>query len=271
LDTNFVFAYAMVIEDPGHAPSDQPFVSLCIYDPNGNPIQCGCFTYTAGPSMPGFYTSNCFVNSTSYYKPWTTVHVNLSPYLGETLTVKITNADCGLGSHFAQSYWDFSCGGWAGAFQPEYCTGQQVTLCVPDSSIGTTYQWSTGATSQCIVVNPQLNDSVSVLVTPPVGCHYYLMYVPNDTCLTGVNEISNSAVNIFPNPSSGNLFIDFGNKNFGKAEISFSDVVGRTLYETTIPAIGKQALDVSEFSKGIYFLKLKMDAGIVTKKIVIAK
>ena len=86
-----------------------------------------------------------------------------------------------------------------------------------------------------------------------------------------VNEVLNHSLSIYPNPSSGTIFLDFGNQNFGNAEISFSDVVGQTLYATSITATGKQEINLSEFSKGIYFIKLKTDLGITAKKIVIAR
>src|ERR1035437_111027 len=104
-DIDFIYSYALVMQDPGHAPSDQPLVSICIKDGSGNPIPGGYFTY----HVPGFYKTSCDTTIT-YYKPWTTVHVNLSAYIAQTLTVEIINADCGLGGHYAQSYWDFQCG-----------------------------------------------------------------------------------------------------------------------------------------------------------------
>ena len=86
-----------------------------------------------------------------------------------------------------------------------------------------------------------------------------------------ISENDFSSITISPNPSSGNLFIDFGNKNFGATEISFSDVIGQQIYTTSVSASGKQELNLSEFSKGIYFMRLKTETGEVTKKIMIAK
>lgn len=57
-DTNFTYAYALVIEDAGHLPNEQPFAGICIYDTTGNPVPCGCFTYTPGTSLPGLYSVN---------------------------------------------------------------------------------------------------------------------------------------------------------------------------------------------------------------------
>ncbi|MBI4930195.1 MAG: T9SS type A sorting domain-containing protein [Bacteroidetes bacterium] len=353
-DTNFLYAYAIVIEDAGHAPSDQPFVNFSLYDQSGNLVpQCANFTYTGGPSIPGFYSvsgTGCGWAGADQYKPWTIVGVNLTPYIGTTVTAVITNVDCAQCGHWAYSYWDFLCG----SIPLSSCSGSQSTICGPiDPNISYTYQWyqngnamppPTG-TQQCISIVPNSGDSFLVEVQQPSGCNFHMSYVASGSpmqalftyiangntitftnlsngassyvwnfgdgntstaqnpvytysaigtytvCLVAstfgcsdtvckvisltpiaVNEYDLfSSVSIFPNPVSGNLFLDFGNINFGKAEVSFSDIIGQTLFETTIPASGKQALDVSGFLKGLYFLKLKTDSGSVTKKIVIAR
>jgi len=177
-DTNFTFGYAIVIEDPSHVGCDQPYVSLCIYDSNGNSIgSCGCFTYTAGPALPGFFQSACNVNSISYYKDWTLVGINLSAYIGQTLTVVIQNADCSLTGHFAHSYWDFSCGTLSSVYQ--YCIGEDSLMMVaPSTGTGYTYSWSPGgSTNDSILVNPQLIDTVILYTTPPSGCGFYSVFI----------------------------------------------------------------------------------------------
>lgn len=189
-DTNFIYAYAMVIEDPGHDTANQPNVSLCIYDTNGNPVPCGCFVYRAAANLPGFYTSSCVVNSVSYYKPWTIVGVNLSNYVGQTLTVVITNIDCGYCGHFAHSYWDFQCPPVAGSSTP-FCLGQQTTLCAPpsDPTNPYTYQWYqngnilNGQTAQCAVVTPQVGDTFVVHVMQASGCDFYIPFIPSPTTI----------------------------------------------------------------------------------------
>ena len=182
-DTDLLFSYAMVIQDAGHAPGEQPFVSISIYDINGNPIPCGSFTFNGGPSMPGFYTATCGFGT--YYMPWTTRGVNLANYIGQTLNVVITNADCSQCGHFAHSYWDFSCG----HSDISYCTGQLDSLCAPyDSVISYSYTWFhngiyiPGATSPCLPITPQQFDTFSVYVMQPSGCDFNIQYFLHDTC-----------------------------------------------------------------------------------------
>lgn len=181
-DTDFTYMYAMVIQDAGHQVSEQPYVSLCIYDAQGNSLPCGCFRYTGGPNMPGFTESPCDIDT--YYKPWTVVGVDLTSYVGQTLTVEIENVDCKQGGHYAYSYWDFTCGSILND-AGYYCSGQAANMCVPpDASNLNTYQWFhngvpvPNGTSTCLQSIPQLGDTFTVTIHPPSGCDFSLAYIP---------------------------------------------------------------------------------------------
>lgn len=187
-DSNFVYAYAIVIEDAGHSPSDQPFVRFQVFDQNGNLVpQCANFTYVGGPSIPGFYDVSglgCGWQGTDQYKPWTIVGIDMSPYIGTTVTIVITNVDCAQCGHWVYSYWDFLCGS---ASISAGCFGNQSTICGPiDPAIAYTYQWyqngnpmpPPNGTAQCITVVPQIGDTFTVQVQQPSGCNFILGYVP---------------------------------------------------------------------------------------------
>ena len=275
-DTTFLYSYAVVLYDPGssHAPNEKPFVNFVILDQIGDTVPCSFMHIVANSNIPGFYpaSSGCTGGSSTWYKPWTIGSVNLVNYIGQQLTVIVTNADCSQCGHFAHSYWDFACS----QLSPLSCTGQQITLCAPDTFQNNYYQWyhnslpyanSTG----CISPIAQAGDTFSVLVVPSLGCTIYLKYVLQDTCLTAVEENIFTGVNIFPNPASENIFIDFGNKNFGKAEIIFTDVLGKTMISEKKIAIGKYNIDVSSLSKGSYFVRINTGEGSVTRKVVISR
>ncbi|MBI4931367.1 MAG: PKD domain-containing protein [Bacteroidetes bacterium] len=187
-DSNFVYAYAIVIEDAGHSPSDQPFVQFSVLDQNGVLVpQCANFIYTGGPAMAGFYSVNgtgCGWAGTDQYKPWTIVGIDLTAYIGTTVTIVINNVDCAQCGHWAYSYWDFMCGT---AALSAGCIGNTSTLCGPiDPNIAYTYQWFTNGvpmappqgTQQCISMIPQPGDTITVEVQQPSGCNFHLGYVP---------------------------------------------------------------------------------------------
>ncbi len=480
-DTSLFFSYAAVIEDAGHLPSEQPFVSFCIFDSIGNQITNACFTDTGSANMAGYYPvsgTGCAFAGADHYKPWTIKSVNLSAYIGQTVSVVITNADCIYGGHFAYSYWDFGCSNSStylavsASSTNAICADGRATATTFGGTAPYTYLWSNGQTTQTatglaagtytinvsdannltatntVIVNstaPNLPNPAICMVTvdslsknniimwdknsfpptdsffiyreistnnyQPIGSVPYnalsefidtvrTKYFPNsgdpnagtyrykiglgDTCnnksafspyhntifiinnsgafywqqlytiesaanpvnsyvlirddfsngnwhavnsvsgtqqtvidpaystyqstaswrvetmwnITCTPSIKNPSVNSFisslsniysangagvnenylsqfvnisPNPSSGNFTIDFGTKNFGRAEISIFNILGEKIIQENSFAKGKINMDASSLSNGIYFLKLQTESGIATKKIVISR
>ena len=81
---------------------------------------------------------------------------------------------------------------------------------------------------------------------------------------TGVNEQSISKIVIYPNPTTGKLYL----KNLPKEAVfvNILDVNGKSVYKTT-ELIGK-AIDISTLSEGIYQIKLEGNEWVWNKKLV---
>jgi len=78
---------------------------------------------------------------------------------------------------------------------------------------------------------------------------------------TGIFEVLANSISIYPNPTKGEIRIESGELRVEKVEIL--DITGRTVltsHETT--------LNISQLSAGTYFVKLKTDKGILTKKVI---
>ncbi|HEX8356512.1 MAG TPA: hypothetical protein VF610_03835, partial [Segetibacter sp.] len=105
----FTYFYAVVFEDPGHDPSEQPRFFVSAYEvATGNIINCAAFNYVATSSLPGFYKSR--TNSSVLYKNWTPVSLQFAGLMGKEVRLEFKNADCTLGGHFGYSYLDVSSG-----------------------------------------------------------------------------------------------------------------------------------------------------------------
>jgi GH43 family beta-xylosidase len=75
-------------------------------------------------------------------------------------------------------------------------------------------------------------------------------------------------VNIYPNPTSDTLFVEF---NELKKDVSYEivDVAGKTIYHKSTALETKMLeINVSSFRSGTYFLKLKSDNFVSTKKFI---
>jgi len=172
----FIYRYAVVLEDPGHAPADQPRFTINVFDQGGVTIPCGTYNVVASGSIPGFYN-----NGDYRIKPWTTVGIDLSAYIGQTVRIEFTTADCGLGGHFGYAYMECYCSPFQ--IYSDFCPGLNVaTLQAP---IGfASYLWSTGATTSSITVNNPVNgSSYSVTMTSVTGCQVTLTSVLSQSSL----------------------------------------------------------------------------------------
>lgn len=182
----FTYQYAVVFQDPGHAPADQPRFATRVLDASGNVIPCTEYFVTAASNLPGFQTCNSFATPV-VYRNWTTVGVDLTAYIGQTVTVQFETGDCNLGGHYGYAYIDgLSC-------QPMEVT---VLYCVGDSSAVltapegfATYQWSTGDTTRIITVDPAVYPQVVCTITTFSGCVINLT-----TNLTPADPIPNFSV-----------------------------------------------------------------------------
>lgn len=99
--------YAAVMEDPGHDASSQPRLTLDVLNGQGAKIDPGCtsFDFIASPSL-GW---NSMHGGALLWKDWTSVGVDLSSYIGQTIQIRLTNYDCAASGHYGYAYIHLSC------------------------------------------------------------------------------------------------------------------------------------------------------------------
>tara|TARA_B100000768_G_scaffold8782_1_gene9099 strand:- start:1673 stop:5851 length:4179 start_codon:yes stop_codon:yes gene_type:complete len=93
---------------------------------------------------------------------------------------------------------------------------------------------------------------------------------PGSIRLNGGAIINN--LNVYPNPSSHVFNISFQSENLQSLEVSIKDVMGKIIYkEFKESFIGEyvKTIKIKNQSKGLYFLEIKNDLGIINKKIII--
>lgn len=75
-------------------------------------------------------------------------------------------------------------------------------------------------------------------------------------------------INLYPNPTKEDIFLEFINK--GKGKITIADISGKILLEKASTANGiiKEHMSVSELSPGIYFISIVTDEGATTRKFI---
>jgi len=169
-NTLIIYKYAVILQDPGHSAADQPRFQAKLIDQNGNVIPCTFYEVAASGNAEGFQT--CQIGSTPVrYKNWVTIGVDVSGYIGQTLTLDFATGDCEQGAHYGYAYVDAACAPFR--IDSRYCVSatnqNSVTLTAPEGF--NQYAWSTGQTGSSITIqNPVNGQVVSCSITSANGC-----------------------------------------------------------------------------------------------------
>jgi hypothetical protein len=98
--------------------------------------------------------------------------------------------------------------------------------------------------------------------------YFYIDDVSVVDCTVGINELENYQLQFFisPNPVDYELRIKY---EFTNATLEITDVLGNVmLVENVNPKEKNITINVSNFAKGVYFVKVFSDKGIAVKKFI---
>jgi len=161
------------------------------------------------------------------------------------------------------------------------CKGESVTLSDP-TAIGTG-TWSASNSHSTVSATGSVSG-----ITPGVDTIFYAavnmcgsatasqQIIVNNCGSAGVAITSNDpAINIFPNPASSVLNIDWNNFQPGNATISITDVTGKIVSRNELinnaSGTGSMEVNVANLKDGIYLLTISSEQVHFTNKITIAK
>ena len=97
-----ILHYAVVLQEVGHPREQQPKFQLDIISPMGS--ACGNAEFIKG------YTIGWTRYSNGEYKPWSKLGLNLTPYHGQTIRIRLTARDCTPTGHYGYGYFTLRCG-----------------------------------------------------------------------------------------------------------------------------------------------------------------
>ncbi len=100
------YQFAVVFEDPGHLPEEQPSFRVIAYDSaTGAILPSANNLYISGPGLPGFKSSARGFGDVIYHT-WMSNTLNLSGMGGKTVSFEVTSVDCSPAGHFSYGYFD---------------------------------------------------------------------------------------------------------------------------------------------------------------------
>ncbi|HRH11644.1 MAG TPA: T9SS type A sorting domain-containing protein, partial [Bacteroidia bacterium] len=129
-----------------------------------------------------------------------------------------------------------------------------------------------GATTYTIqggnaVVSPTANATYTVIGTNSLGCVSNSAAVSSITVVVCAGVSENSGVlngtNLYPNPNKGVFTIELP----VQANVSVINVIGKEILNRNIEA-GKNTINLTDFSTGVYFVKVKSGESQVIYKVI---
>ena len=143
------------------------------------------------------------------------------------------------------------------------CAGEKTTFTVNGAN---TYSWSNASANSTIILSPTVTTTYAVTGTTTANsCTNQVTFTVNVSKCLGLQEkVSDNKVLIYPNPNKGIFTIELTQAT----ELRIIDVSGQLIYKTKLPN-GKTELNLSDFSRGLYFVELGNKCSGKTLKLVL--
>jgi len=87
-----------------------------------------------------------------------------------------------------------------------------------------------------------------------------------------MNEVESVEMNIYPNPAHSSTRVDFSLKSRANATITVVNTVGQEVYFENLGTVEGEVsidLDVASFESGVYFVNVRTDNGMATKRLTV--
>ncbi|NQV54083.1 MAG: T9SS type A sorting domain-containing protein [Flavobacteriales bacterium] len=145
------------------------------------------------------------------------------------------------------------------------CAGFEITLDAGNE--GGSFNWSTGASSQSIQVDS--GGAYTVVVIDGNGCSSAAtVLVVEDACVGIQENTFEAGLSLFPNPTQGELNVILGSGRKGNTALRVLTSDGRVVLQHTFNA-DQTSLNLSDLSKGIYFIQVEQEGGTATQQIIV--
>lgn len=142
------------------------------------------------------------------------------------------------------------------------CVGETATI---TASGANTYTWSSGDVGSEIAVTPTTTTGYTINATDANNCSATTVFTQSVSICTGLENLNNDiSYLVYPNPTNGLVNVDV------ESEMNYVlvNVIGEHIAKGEF-VLGKNYIDLSSMSNGVYFLQLKQ--GQQTKTIRFVK
>jgi hypothetical protein len=115
-----------------------------------------------------------------------------------------------------------------------------------------------------------INDFTSPVVyefVGPGGCTSEWIVIADIE--TGITKNPNEGYLIYPNPSSGIIYVRNAGRNTDPVEISISDLAGRVIFYRSEKIEERMEINLTDKTKGIYLVHLNTGRNNIVKKLIL--
>ncbi|HEX8545322.1 MAG TPA: PKD domain-containing protein [Cytophagaceae bacterium] len=194
----YTYDIAVLLEDIGHAATDQPFFSVKMYDLDKSiEIQCARYVVVAGAGIPGFgtpvttavgYVPGGNIRPTAQVHPrtWTANTVDLKEQVGHKVRIEFTVGDCIQNGHSGYAYIDGGIFDDVITTQGDLCVGQNIKIgnLISGNSVGEDLTWTIG--NQPPIKTPSTCQKFNTSGTYEVTLDYKITSSLVSTCTSQV-------------------------------------------------------------------------------------
>ncbi len=175
-----IYRFAVVLLDPQndtHEKIDEPRFKVTLLKQNGDIINdCANYDVYASEARIGGWQQSVN-NSKLFWRDWTAVGINLSNYIGQTITLEFMSANCRRSGHYGYAYFVAECHPFN--ITVDYCAGSNdASLTAP---VGfESYNWTdslgntVGTDRNLLRKNPLEGDTYSCNMLSATGCEVSL-------------------------------------------------------------------------------------------------
>jgi type IX secretion system substrate protein/beta-propeller repeat-containing protein len=114
-----------------------------------------------------------------------------------------------------------------------------------------------------------LNGNYYVQVFNVLGCSTAsVIFNVNNVGIAENSELS--LMNLYPNPTSGNVTLEFNLNDASSVQLNVMNISGQVIYSETMNAAGnfKKQIDLSGYANGIYYLQAITNDKVINRKII---
>ncbi|MBW6482410.1 MAG: T9SS type A sorting domain-containing protein [Vicingaceae bacterium] len=137
---------------------------------------------------------------------------------------------------------------------------------------GASYQWL-----DCDNGNAVISGETSQSFTPTATGNYAVEItlgscVDTSACtnviITNIDESIMESINIFPNPTKDDIYVELPLNEFTSVEVKIYSVTGKLVYNASQNNVSKLSISTENWDKGLYFIQLISNNQTIIEKII---